>query len=107
MPTEIAPNKQISKKDKFFYYLSAVLLPNIFLFVLYNGNHEESHILFSHVLILAFILAMVSAIGLLVGRLIVRNYEGSLVVLLLFWLLFWFFEAMFGIMPMRSRNVFL
>lgn len=108
MSTEISVlNKQISKKEKFFYYLSAVLLPNIFLFVLYNGNHDDSQIVFSHVLILALILAVIGAVGLMIAYLIVRNYEGSLLVLLVFWPLFWLFEAIYHLTSIGSKNVLL
>jgi len=78
---ESAANFRLDKKEKILYYLVAALLPNIFLFVLYNGNREDTKLVFGHVLILALILMAIGAIGLLLNRLIVRNYEGAMSVL--------------------------
>ena len=102
-------NKNENNKENYLYFVISMLLPNIFLFFLYNGNREASQIIFSHVTILALVLASISAAGLcLLGRLIIQNYEGSLLVLLLFWSLFWLFEAIFSVIPNRiigSRSV--
>ena len=94
--SELSPKMQYSKREKIFYYLSSMLLPNIFLFFLYNGNRGNTLIVFGHILVLALILGIISAVGLLLNRLIIRNYEGSLLVLLLFWPLFWLFEAIYS-----------
>ena len=99
----------VYKKEKILNFIAVILLPNIFLFFMYNGNRKASQIVFIHVLILALVLAIISAIGFyLLNHLIVRNIEGSLLVLLLFWTLFWLFEAIYNVIPNRivgSRSV--
>ena len=100
MSTETAANKKlVNNSEKAFYYIAAMLLPNTFLFFLYNANREVSLIIFNHVLILALALAIISAILLSLSRLVIRNYEGAMLVLLLFWSSFWLFEAIFKVIP--------
>ena len=107
--SELSFKNMITKKEKAFFYLSSFLLPNIFLFFLYNENRENTQIVFRQVLILAIILGVISAIGLLLNRLIIRNYEGASSVLLLFWSCFWLFEAIHSITNriIESRSVLL
>ena len=95
------------KFEKILFLVSAIFLPNIFLFNLYNVNREISQIIFGHILILGLILAGISVIGLLLSRLIIRNYEGSIVVLLVFWPFFWFFEAISARFPINSKALLL
>ena len=86
MTTENLKNKKALVWESLLYYAAAVALPNIFLFNVYNQNRDGALIMFSHVLILALILAVTSVVGLLITRLLTRNYEGSLLVVLFSWL---------------------
>jgi len=97
-------HQQISLTEKFLYFASASLLPNIFLYVLYNNNRASVHIVIQHVLILTFALMIISIVMLLVIRFIVRSYEGSLLVLVLFWATFWLFEAIHAILPSQINS---
>jgi len=108
MSIENLKNKKATVWEILLYYTTAVALPNIFLFNVYNQNRDGGAlIIFNHVLILALILAVTSAVGLLITRLLTRNYEGSLLVILFGWLFFWFFEALLRRLPMGSRAVLL
>jgi len=107
MSTENLKNKKPINWTTVLYYAAAVAMPNIFLFNVYNQNRDGGAlIMFSHILILALILAVISAGGLFITRLLTRNYEGSLLVVLFAWLCFWFFEAGLRRMPIRSRAIF-
>jgi len=83
------------------YCFVALLLPNIFLFVLYNNNIEEG-IHFEHVLILAVILAVIGLLLFFVFRYVTKGMENALILSLLFWLGFWFFGAIARIVPLPS-----
>ena len=103
MSTEIKNNQLNKKLGIALYWLSAMTLPNIFLFNIYTQNQDSTHILFSHVLIVGGILAVISLIGLWIGKFLTRTYEGSLLIVIFFWLFFWFFEALLARVPFNSR----
>ena len=83
--------------DGVLHCIAAFFMPSILLFDLYNRNHVENHIVFSHVLILAGALAVVGIFLFLVFRIIVTSTEGALIISLLFWLSFWLFEILLGV----------
>ena len=78
--------------DAALYFLTAVLLPNIFLFDLYNRNHLLNHLPFGATLIIGVILAVTSIAVFVALRWLTRSLEGALALTLVFWLGFWFFE---------------
>ena len=81
---------------KGLYYLASVLMPSILLFQLYNRNQGRNHIEFSHVLILAGILAIFGLLLFILFKFIAGSMEGALIVVLLCWLSFWLYEPMLG-----------
>lgn len=107
MSPEKIVKKSLETKEKLLYYLASALLPNIFLFSLYNGNRDDTHLVFGHVFILAGILVVVGVIGLLINRLLVGNDESAILVLLIFWSLFWLFEAIYDRTGVGSKNLLL
>jgi len=82
------------KVDWLLYCVAALLMPNIFLFDLYNRNRVQSILPFNQTLILSVIFSTASIILLLHFKLITRALEGAIVALMLFWLAFWLFEQM-------------
>ena len=85
-------------KDKLFnviYYISALLMPNILLFNLYNRNRIENHLVFEHVLILAGIFAIVGLLAFLFFRIITGSVESAFLLSILSWVFFWLFENFF------------
>lgn len=85
------------KLDIILYYISAIIIPNIFLFNLYDRNRIRNHIPFASVLITAAVFAVISVGLLLLFYWIARSLEGALVLISLFWLLFWLFEQTYTI----------
>lgn len=88
------------------YWLATAMMPNIFLFELYNRNRMVGTFFLHHVMILAGILAVVSLFGMTILRLLLKQYEGALLVLLTGWTFFWLFEATNRITP-GGRSVLL
>jgi len=108
---DLSNNKSAKVAEKAIYLAAALLLPNIFLFFLFNNNAAANAIKFSHTSVLAAFLALVSlGIFLLYCR-IVRAREGALLVLLLSWIFFWLYESIFGFLgaytPLSSRKALL
>jgi len=85
-------NKHMKKAD-IMYYVAACLLPNIFLFYLFNSNKAQNDFYFSHFLVLAGLLSLVSFLILLIYKKITHGCEPALIALLVSWMLFWLFEA--------------
>jgi len=83
-----------AKLYKILYCNSIITMPNIFLFNIYNQNRESTTILFTHVLILAAILAVISVLGGSIAWFLTRSVEGSFLSLISAWLIFWFFETL-------------
>jgi len=75
---------------------AALLLPNIFLFFLYNRNINQAYIRFQHILILAAMLSLLGICVMLIMRLITRSFYGAFIVNLGFWVFFWLFEITFS-----------
>jgi len=78
-----------------FYYVAACSMPSIFLFDLYNRNRVGNHIIFSHVLIIAVVLAVIGTALFLLFKLAAKSREGALILCILFWVAFWVFESVF------------
>lgn len=78
------------KLYKILYYVSIMLIPNFFLFNVYNQNYM--HIQLNHVLILACILSLLSLIGAETMRILLRSREGCVFITLASWTAFWFFD---------------
>ena len=100
--------KKYSKKlniDIFIvlYSASAMMMPNIFLFNIYNQNRVLVQIMLNHVLTLAVILAATSFVLLILMKYVLRSYEGSFLLICLLWILFWFYESFFLILPTDSE----
>ena len=105
MTLKTSSNKEEKLYKLLLYYISIMVVPNIFLFNLYNQN--QAHIQFNHVAILALILAIISVfIGVLL-QLLTRSYEGSYLNLFLFWIIFWFFEFFRSRLPTYSTVILL
>ena len=79
---------------KLLSYLAASLIPNIFLFDLYNRNHLTNHILFFHTLFVAFILAIVGIGLFLILSKLERSLNSALICALFLWIMFWLYGAM-------------
>ena len=92
------------------FYLAAFLLPNIFLFFLFNSNKILNHLVFGHFVVLGLILSILSICILIFYRKITNTIEGALVILLASWVFFWLFEPIRSIFitysaPLRSMAV--
>ena len=85
---------------KFLHHMSIMAMPNILLFNIYNQNH--AHLILSHVVILAVILAIISSLGRGLIKILSRSDEGCFLCLLLFWIAFWFFERFREILPIHT-----
>ena len=83
--------KSINKIDIILYFITAVALPNFFLFYLYNQNRLLNHLLIEHALIVAAVLAVVSIVIFSLSIVITRSTQGALIIAALFWLIFWSF----------------
>jgi len=86
--------KQVS--EKLLYIATAISIPNIFLFYLYNNNVDENNIRLSHTYILALFFAVVSVCVFLLFYWLVQNKGGALVALTLLWAAFWLFESLYS-----------
>lgn len=84
-------------KLKILYYTAASLIPNIFLFFLYEQNRALNHIIFTHVLILAGIFSFVGLVLFFMLRRVLRGFEASLVISALFWTAFWIFRSIYSV----------
>ncbi|MCL1884883.1 MAG: hypothetical protein FWF81_14150 [Defluviitaleaceae bacterium] len=78
------------------YYLSALVMPSVFLFDLYNRNFAENHINYGNTLVFAGLFSVFGLFMLLSIKFVLKSVEGALVFSLIFWLIFWFFEALFS-----------
>ena len=94
--------KYVNKIEKVVYYIASFLMPSILLFDLYNRNHTQNHIVFSHVLILAGILAIGGILLFIVFKLLSKSEEGALLLALFSWLGFWLYEPLLRVI----RRVF-
>jgi len=79
------------------YYFAALLIPNVFLFELYNRNHLRNHIPFIPTVVVAIVLAITSIVVLSLAVWIVKNMESALIVTIVFWIVFWLFESIYPI----------
>ena len=92
--------KTTSKKhwfDGVQYYIAAFFMPSILLFDLYNRNRVENHIVFTHVLIVASVLAVIGVLLFWVIKIISASTEGALLLSTVFWICFWLYELMLRI----------
>ena len=87
------------------YYVSALFLPSILLFNLYNNNRVENHLIFWHVLMLAGIFAVVGLLAFLFFRFATGNLESAFLLSILFWVFFWLFENLFGFVAYFIPNI--
>ena len=85
--------KENQKNPNLLYYVAACLLPNIFLFYLYNSNKAQNDLWFSYFLGFAALLALISLGILMFFKKITRTHEAALIALVVSWLFFWIFEA--------------
>jgi len=86
------------------YCAAAVLLPNMFLFDLYNRNRVEISAETGHLLLFALVLGVVSVGIFVLLRFGVRSYEGALLVLAPFWIFFWLFETILSLFTGTGRH---
>ena len=97
--------KYVNKIRKAVYYMASFLMPSILLFDLYNRNYLLNHIIFTHVLILAGILAIAGLLLFITFKNIVKSVEGALMLSLLSWSVFWLYERLLevvrGVMPVQ------
>jgi len=91
--------------DGAFYFMSAFFMPSILLFNLYNRNRIENHIIFTHVLILAGILAVLGILIFLASKRVTKSAEVALLICILVWLCFWLFEALFGVVARYYASI--
>jgi len=102
-----AHSKKVAKNghNSTLYYTAAFLMPSVLLFDLYNRNRVENHIVFTHVLILAGVLAILGTLLFLAFKQVAKSSEVALLLCLLFWLCFWLFEALFGIVAIFYATI--
>ncbi|MCL2546352.1 MAG: hypothetical protein FWE06_04055 [Oscillospiraceae bacterium] len=81
--------------DCILYYIAVALLPSILLFRLYNRNHADSFLFFTHVLIVAAFFAVASLLFFIFLQLFLKSRQAALLVTLGFWVAFWLFEPVF------------
>jgi len=81
-----------AKAKNILYYIAVSLLPNIFLFYLFNSNEAQNDLYFLHFLVLALVFAIISIVVFIVFQKITTSHEGALVALVASWILFWLFE---------------
>jgi len=87
------------KKEKLSVCLGsvgAVLLPNIFLFYLYNLNHLRNDLIFSHSIFLMSLFAFISVLIFLLLIVFVKCKYSAMITLILLWTIFWFFGSLYG-----------
>ena len=75
------------------YIAASICMPVILLFNLYNRQSDAVHVVFTHILILTFILSLVG----LIMHLVLKRFVGaeqSIILMTLFWLCFWFFGSL-------------
>jgi hypothetical protein len=89
------------------YYVASLLMPSILLLDLYNRNHARNLIFFTHVLILAGILAICGLMIFVAFKLITRSVEGALLLNLMSWLAFWLYEWLLGTIRSILSTIFL
>ena len=87
----------ISKRDCVLHGLSAIFMPNIFLFYLCNRNIMVSSMALSQILVLASLLAIVSIVLFLLFSVSVRRLSIVVLMLILWWLCFWLFEIIYKV----------
>lgn len=77
---------------KIIYYITSVLLPNFFLFILFNNNKVRNNLYFSHFVVLSIFFSIISVCIYIIYRKITKCMEGALLALLVSWIFFWQFE---------------
>ena len=92
------------KIDSVLYIVAALLLPNIFLFNLYNQNRALNYIPFGYTFLFALVLSVVGVLVILLFHWLIGNYEIALFISLIFWLSFWFFEAIYAMILSLFEN---
>jgi len=83
---------RLKKYENLLYYVSASLLPSIYLFNLYYNNYTKSNIFLSHVLILAAILTIAGFSLFFIIKFSTGSIEGAFLLSFFSWICFWFFE---------------
>lgn len=73
------------------YCMASFLIPNILLFDLYNRNHVNSILIFSHVILVAVLLFVTGFFLFIIFKCVVGSVEGALLLAMYFWLSFWLF----------------
>ena len=105
-------NKQISEKhdaaigrklNNILCLFASFFMPSILLFNLYNRNRAANFIVFTHVLIIAGILAIAGILLFAFFKWITDSAEGALLITIIFWLCFWMFESLLAL-GMRYSN---
>jgi len=86
------------KYENMIYYITACLLPNIFLFFQFNQNRVGNIFVVSHVLILAGIFAIAGLLALIVFKHATGSIEGAFLLSIFSWLCFWLFQSILGLL---------
>jgi len=80
------------KINRIYLYITAsLLLPNIFLFFLFNNNKIYNNLYFHHFVIVGSILALMSFATFLLYRGLSKSYEAAIIILGISWFYFYFF----------------
>jgi len=72
-------------------FVAIALLPNIFLYYLYNTNYLRNNLLFSHSFFLSILFAIISVIFFLFVYIFTKCRLSALISSILFWFVFWFY----------------
>jgi len=75
--------------------VTVALLPNIFLYYLYNVNHIRNNLFFSHSLFLTTLFAITGVLLFLLIFLFTNCKWSALIASFLFWFFFWFYAFMY------------
>ena len=88
------------------YFSAAAYMPSILLFNLFNSNRDANHILLSHVVVLAVVLAVA---GVLLFAFFKRLLGGpsAVIAMTFFWAGFWFFGAIRRVLLIPSSFLFI
>ena len=81
----------------YLYVPAAILMPNIFLFDLYNRNHIVNLIFFEHVVLFSLFFSLISFGFILLFRKITLSMGGAWLTTVLFWILFWMFSETYSL----------
>ena len=89
-------------KINILYYITAGLLPSIFLFFLYTNNLGNIFLRLDHALFVASVLGVMGVLVLAIFHFTSKNIGISLVLCVFAWIYFWFFESLMGLFGVQT-----